>query len=200
MSDPPGSERGDKFDLDSSVFDAEHDAQQPYVERFTPGPWSLGKPDRQGDDVHLCEVMTAYATANEGATVAAYDLICRTWSSSHIASSVRISHEAAIANARLIAAAPDLYAALVQLLDASLAETTLRESAGRRAFARDAARAALRKATSAPRTGAHWSDCAVNNGPALEPGPCDCGADAPTAPLSPTASREDEGLNTDEHR
>lgn len=21
----------------------------------------------------------------------------------------------------------------------------------------------------------HWSDCAVNNGPALKPGPCDCG-------------------------
>ena len=21
----------------------------------------------------------------------------------------------------------------------------------------------------------HWSDCAVNNGPAYEPGPCDCG-------------------------
>jgi len=26
------------------------------------------------------------------------------------------------------------------------------------------------------RTGHHWSDCAVNNGPALTPGPCDCGA------------------------
>lgn len=24
----------------------------------------------------------------------------------------------------------------------------------------------------------HWSDCALNNGPALEPGPCDCGAAA----------------------
>ncbi|MBS4074573.1 hypothetical protein KGY14_05140 [Ameyamaea chiangmaiensis] len=21
----------------------------------------------------------------------------------------------------------------------------------------------------------HWSDCAVHNGPAMEPGPCDCG-------------------------
>lgn len=26
---------------------------------------------------------------------------------------------------------------------------------------------------------AHASDCAVHNAPALEPGPCDCGATAP---------------------
>ena len=50
------------------------------------------------------------------------------------------------ANARLLAAAPDLYNALEELLAASLTETLLRESAGRRAFARDAARIALSKA------------------------------------------------------
>lgn len=50
------------------------------------------------------------------------------------------------ANAHLIAAAPELYRALEELLAASLTETLLKESAGRRAFARDAARAALAKA------------------------------------------------------
>ena len=24
----------------------------------------------------------------------------------------------------------------------------------------------------------HWSDCSVHNGPAMEPGPCDCGRQA----------------------
>ena len=28
-----------------------------------------------------------------------------------------------------------------------------------------------------PAPGEHWSDCAVHNGPALPPGPCNCGAD-----------------------
>ena len=31
------------------------------------------------------------------------------------------------------------------------------------------------KITELPACTAHYSDCAVNNGPALEPGPCDCG-------------------------
>jgi hypothetical protein len=26
---------------------------------------------------------------------------------------------------------------------------------------------------------AHWSSCSTNNGPALPPGPCDCGDNAP---------------------
>jgi hypothetical protein len=26
---------------------------------------------------------------------------------------------------------------------------------------------------------AHWSSCSTNNGPAIPPGPCDCGNNAP---------------------
>jgi len=41
-----------------------------------------------------------------------------------------------------------------------------------------------------PAPGEHWSDCAVHNGPALPPGPCNCGAlmtsnsDSPKADLA----------------
>lgn len=38
----------------------------------------------------------------------------------------------------------------------------------------------LSLATATPKIGdGHWSDCAVHNAPALEPGPCDCGQGAP---------------------
>lgn len=35
-----------------------------------------------------------------------------------------------------------------------------------------------------PKTGAHWSDCAVHNEPAFRNGPCDCGAGAPLEPMA----------------
>ena len=83
---------------------------------YTPGPWHLGKPDRNGEDAHMCEVMTAYTTKNEGAAVGCYDIICRTWSHERLAASVRLSRQECIANARLIAAAPELLEALKSLL------------------------------------------------------------------------------------
>ena len=52
-----------------------------------------------------------------------------------------------VANAHLIAAAPDLYSAIVELLDASnIAELPLREESERLVRAEDAARAAIKKA------------------------------------------------------
>jgi len=75
--------------------------------KHTPGPWNLGNPGLRGSDAHMCEVMTAYATKNEGATLGCYDVICRTWSPNYTASSVRLTREECFANARLIAAAPE---------------------------------------------------------------------------------------------
>ena len=54
-------------------------------------------------------------------------------------------------NAHLIAAAPDLYSALVEILDASnIAELPTREESERLDRAEEAARAAIKKARGAP--------------------------------------------------
>ena len=83
----------------------------------TPGPWNLGNPGLRGSDAHMCQVMTAYATKNEGATIGCYDVICRTWSPDCTVSSVRLTREECFANARLIAAAPELLKALQELVN-----------------------------------------------------------------------------------
>lgn len=103
---------------------------------YTPGPWHLGNPSRDGEDAYMCEVMTAYATKNAGADIACYDLICRTWSHERLAASVRLSRKECIANARLIAAAPELLVALKAVV----------AIADRKTDEFDAARAAIAKA------------------------------------------------------
>lgn len=78
----------------------------------TPGPWHLGRPDRDGEDAHMCEVMTKYTTASGAGTLPCYDIICRTWSPHQLVASVRLTRSECQANARLIAAAPELLEAL----------------------------------------------------------------------------------------
>jgi hypothetical protein len=89
----------------------------------------------------MCEVMTAYATKNEGATLGCYDVICRTWSPNYTASSVRLTREECFANARLIAAAPELLEAL------QVAAVALRSARYSEMPAYEIARAAIAKAT-----------------------------------------------------
>ena len=77
----------------------------------------MGRPDRDGQDAHMCEVMTGYATASGAGTLPCYDIICRTWSPEHLVASVRLTRSECQANARLIAAAPELLEALKGLLN-----------------------------------------------------------------------------------
>lgn len=74
------------------------------------------------------------------------------------------------ANARLIAAAPDMLAAL-QLILIEFKEFLGDDRQSR--MVRDRIRAAIAKAKGARQ---HASDCAIYNAPALPIGPCDCGA------------------------
>lgn len=117
--------------------------------KHTPGPWSLGRPDSQGQDAYMCEVMTAYATKSEGASIGCYDVICRTWSPREICASLRLSREECFANARLIAAAPDLLSALEDLLPmfADWHKEFPDDVGDKEGTALDAARAAIAKAT-----------------------------------------------------
>ena len=82
------------------------------MSKHTPGPWHLGRPDRDGEDAHMCEVMTKYTTASGAGTLPCYDIICRTWSPHQLVASVRLTRSECQANARLIAAAPELLEAL----------------------------------------------------------------------------------------
>lgn len=109
-------------------------------EKHTPGPWNLGSPDRNGENAHMCEVMTEYATPNEGGAWPLYDIICCTWSPKYQASSIRLSRQECIANGRLIAAAPELLEALKALADAADSSIELCDEV-------EAARAAIAKAT-----------------------------------------------------
>jgi hypothetical protein len=121
---------------------------------FTPGPWCY---ENIGEKENLYAVGVAWRLDDDefrqiGGQVSSYDehgneqlhreAIC--FLENHSADGS--THD----DARLIAAAPELYEALAQLLDASLTETLLKESAGKRAAARDAARAALAKARGVP--------------------------------------------------
>ena len=72
----------------------------------------MGRPDRDGEDAHMCEVMTKYTTASGAGTLSCYDIICRTWSPHQLVASVRLTRSECQANARLIAAAPELLEAL----------------------------------------------------------------------------------------
>ena len=118
------------------------------MSKHTPGPWHLGTPSAAYDNSHMCEVMTEYATKNEGATVGCHDVICRTWSPNHMASSVRLSWQECYANARLIAAAPELLEALRTLLSyANTLEMRLDADGEHRAMQQ--ARAAIAKAEAA---------------------------------------------------
>jgi hypothetical protein len=93
--------------------------------KHTPGPWKI---DRQDDEVVMVDASSGPA-------------ICDVYGD---------HNGERDANARLIAAAPDLYSALVELLDASnIAELPLREESERLDRAEDAARAAIKKARGA---------------------------------------------------
>jgi hypothetical protein len=126
--------------------------------KHTPGPWNLGNPGLRGSDAHMCEVMTAYATKNEGATIGCYDVICRTWSPNYTASSVRLTREECFANARLIAAAPETAAERDRLREVNAELVAALEQIAHRAHKHavctqvqyslgDIARAAIAKAT-----------------------------------------------------
>jgi hypothetical protein len=97
--------------------------------KFTPGPWSLGRPELKGSDAHMCEVMTAYTTKDKGALMASHDIICKTWSPDHLAASIRIDRVTCFYNATLIASAPTLYVACDNA--ASLMEEVAKEIGAR---------------------------------------------------------------------
>ena len=69
--------------------------------KHTPGPWRIFPPE------HMCTV-TAEGEMSDV-------VICRTWSPDHVASYVGFTRDECLANAHLIAAAPDLLAALERL-------------------------------------------------------------------------------------
>jgi hypothetical protein len=102
--------------------------------KHTPGPWQVG---RGIDDAHMCEVMTA-AYAERPNLSPSHKLVCRTWApdGQPLASFIGFSRRECLANARLIAAAPDLLAALEGVL----------RVADRATDEFDAARAAIAKA------------------------------------------------------
>jgi hypothetical protein len=87
----------------------------------------------------MCEVMTGYATASGAGTLPCYDIICRTWSPEHLVASVRLTRSECQANARLIAAAPELLEACIYLVQGI-------EACGLTGVYLDQARAAIAKA------------------------------------------------------
>jgi hypothetical protein len=70
----------------------------------TPGPWQAELPRR--NDAHMCRITTAWEQNN------CYLQLGQTWDPEHPVSYVGLSRMECIANARLMAAAPDLLAAL----------------------------------------------------------------------------------------
>lgn len=104
--------------------------------QHTPGPWQVG---RSRNDAHMCEVWTA-AYAERPNLSPSHKGICRTWSPDDQppASFIGFSRQECLANARLIAAAPDLLAALTQIRDWNIGSVET---------ARNIASAAIAKAT-----------------------------------------------------
>jgi hypothetical protein len=78
--------------------------------KHTPGPWTLG------DFPWMCQVI---APVNDPDRPGLGHVVCKTWSPDHIASYVGFSRDEQYANARLIAAAPDLLAVLKEVAECS---------------------------------------------------------------------------------
>lgn len=72
--------------------------------KHTPGPWINKLPSM--NDEHMCRVMSA-GYPQEPGYQKAYPVVAMTWSPEHVVSYVGLSRQECIANARLIAAAPD---------------------------------------------------------------------------------------------